>query len=143
MGLMYQVVQRRDMRKGALEGDTLYYGMTKTRSIISFDKIAEAIARMSTASSGDTRLVLKSLCTVMQDELDRGNTVELGDFGRFRMTAGSTGVATEEEFNTGLFKKGHVVFTPGKPLKEVCAGVSFEKVKKTDTEADTAADAEA
>jgi len=131
MGLMYQVVQRRDMRKGALEGDTLYYGMTKTRSIISFDKITEAIARMSTASSGDTRLVLKSLCTVMQDELDRGNTVELGDFGRFRMTAGSTGAASEEDFHSGLFKKGHVIFTPGKPLKEVCAGISFEKVKKT------------
>ena len=73
-------------------------------------------------------LVIDGLLYVMRQHLENGEVVQVGDFGNFRMLAGSKGTAVADDFTTSLFKKGRIVFTPGPMLKEVTAKPKFEKI---------------
>ena len=128
MALKYSLVLRRDMRKDAQEGSMLYYGQVRCSDRVSFEELCEAISSYSTASSGDVKLVLDGLLFVMKQNLHKGNIVEMGEFGRFRMTAGSSGSPLAEDFDTRQFKKARIVFTPGKLLRNDCNAPKFEKL---------------
>ena len=125
MSLSYHIVQRPDKHKDAEEGATLYYGQVRVRQTVSFDRLCETIADRSTASKGDVQLVIDGLLHVLSQNLAEGNVVQVGDFGNFRMNAGSSGAATAEEFTTSLFKNGKIIFTPGRKLTEE---LKFEKI---------------
>lgn len=62
----------------------------------------------------------------MNESLADGESVHLGDFGSFRMVAGSKGATTEEEFKTSLFNRAHIVFYPGTMLMNLVRDASFE-----------------
>lgn len=137
MSLKYHLVQRPDKRKGATEGSKLYYGQVRAQGTIDFNRLCETIAAYSTASKGDVMLVIDGLLFVLKQSLADGNIVQMGEFGNFRMSAGSSGVETEKEFSTSLFKKGRIIFTPGSMLKEITTKNKFEKldvITKTETE---------
>ncbi|MCD8192990.1 MAG: HU family DNA-binding protein [Tannerellaceae bacterium] len=134
MALKYHLVLRRDMRDGAPEGSKLYYGQVRKQGNVSFDKICEAITAYSTASKGDIMLVINGLLFVMKQYLEQGDVVEMGEFGNFRMSAGSSGVENQEDFHTSLFRNGRIVFTPGKMLKESTRNVRFEKLNVVERE---------
>lgn len=128
MALKYHLVQRLDKSKDAAAGSKLYYGQIRAQQKLEFNKLCEIIASYSTASRGDVMLVIDGLLYVMRQHLENGEVVQVGDFGNFRMLAGSKGTAVADDFTTSLFKKGRIVFTPGPMLKEVTAKPKFEKI---------------
>lgn len=128
MALMYHLVQRPDKSKGAAADAKLYYGQIRAQQTLTFGKLCESIAASSTASQGDVMLVIDGLLAVMKQHLDNGEVVEMGDFGKFRMLAGSKGTIKAEDFSTALFKKGRIIFTPGAKLKNLTAKPRFEKI---------------
>ena len=129
MSLTYHLVQRPDKSEGALEGSKLYYGQIKIRQQVDFDTLCERIADRSTASKGDVMVVIDGLIQVLTTELQAGNSVQMGEFGNFRLSVGSSGVATPEEFNTSVFKKGKIIFTPGSRLRTMSASPKFERIE--------------
>ncbi|MCC8132598.1 MAG: hypothetical protein LIP04_02650 [Tannerellaceae bacterium] len=128
MALKYHLVRRPDLRKTASEGDTLLFPQVRTSDRISFRDLCENLSHLSSASPPDVSCVLRGLLYIMRRELRKGNVVELGDVGNFRMTAGSKGVEDPEEFHTSMFKRPRVVYSPGVLVKEVAPKVSFKKV---------------
>lgn len=128
MSLKYHLVLRPDKSKDAAEGSKLYYGQVRSQQTTDFNRLCETIAAHSTASKGDVMLVLDGLLFALTQQLADGNIVKVGEFGNFRMTAGSKGSATQEEFNTSLFKKGRIIFTPGTMLKHITTQPKFEKL---------------
>ena len=50
----------------------------------------------------------------MNEALSDGESVHLGEFGSFRMVAGSKGSATVDGFTTALFNRAHIVFYPAR-----------------------------
>ena len=94
---------------------------------MNLNRICARISKYSTASRGDILLVLDGLITVMNESLADGESVHLGDFGSFRMVAGSKGATTEKEFNTSLFNRAHIVFYSGTMLMNIVRDASFEK----------------
>ncbi|MCD7975832.1 MAG: hypothetical protein LUG51_01260 [Tannerellaceae bacterium] len=135
MALRYHLVSRRDLRKNAPEGAKLYYGQTRSGDRIELPELSEAISALSTASEGDVTVVLEGLLMLMRQHLVKGNIVELGDLGNFRMVAGSPGVTDEEEFHTSLFKKGHIVYTPGIGLlRFMRENIHYEKLDVIEVE---------
>ena len=128
MPLKYHLVQRLDKSKEAVAGSKLYYGQVRAQQKLEFKKLCEIISSYSTASRGDVMLVIDGLLYVMRQHLENGEVVQMGDFGNFRMVAGSKGTVNSEDFTTSLFKKGRIVFTPGPMLKEVAAKPKFEKL---------------
>ncbi len=128
MSLTYHLVQRLDKSTGAAPGSKLYYGQVRVRQTVDFNSLCESIADRSTASKGDVMLVIDGLLNVLARNLADGNVVQMGDFGNFRMSAGSKGSATEADFNTSLFKKVRIIFTPGAMLRSIAANPKFEKL---------------
>lgn len=128
MALMYHLVQRPDKTKGAAADAKLYYGQIRAQQTFSFSKLCDAISACSTASRGDVMLVIDGLLIVLLQHLENGEVVEIGDFGKFRMLAGSKGSPKAEDFSTALFKKGRIIFTPGSRLKNLTAKPRFEKI---------------
>ena len=128
MALKYSLVLRRDMSKAAQSGDKLYYGQVRSTDRVSMKELCDLIASRSTASSGDIKLVIDGLINVLKDNLAKGCIVEMGEFGNFRMNAGSTGSFDEKSFDTRQFKKAKIIFSPGAELRKICAAPSFEKL---------------
>ena len=129
MALKYHLVLRADKSKNAAPAAQLYYGQIRSERTVEFPHLCDLISDNSTASSGDVKVVIDGLVRVMQRSMGFGDVIQLGELGNFRMVAGSKGVATQEEFATSLFKKGHVVFSPGSALRKLSADVKFEKGK--------------
>lgn len=115
------------MSKDAAEGAELYYAQTSITKRVDLNRICNRISKYSTASRGDILLVLDGLLSVMNESLGDGESVHLGDFGSFRMVAGSKGAQTEKEFNTSLFNRAHIVFYPGTMLTDTIRNASFER----------------
>jgi len=127
MAIQYHLVRRADKSKNAAEGAKLYYGQVRSMRTIEFPLLCDLISDNSTASSGDVKVVIDGLIRVMQRNMGFGDVMQLGDLGNFRMVAGSKGTVTQEEFTSSLFKKGHIVFSPGTTLRKLASDVKFEK----------------
>ena len=62
MATTYKLVQRRDMHKGATEGDKLYYAQAKSTGTSDMERLCSMIGERSCVSSADVKAVLDSLC---------------------------------------------------------------------------------
>ena len=76
--------------------------------------------------TGDVKLVIDGILSVMEERLEEGDVIQLGRLGNFRMVAGSKGVENEADFNTSFFNKARIVFSPGTMLTQVKKNVTFE-----------------
>ena len=145
MPLIYTLVKRKDMSKDAASGATLYHAQTSITKKLTLNKICTRIENICTASRGEIILVLDGLIKVMNEALSDGESVHLGEFGSFRMVAGSKGSATVDGFTTALFNRAHIVFYPGTMLINLAMlinlvnNVSFERyVPKKDASSESA-----
>jgi predicted histone-like DNA-binding protein len=125
MSLKYRIILRKNMTKGAAEGSKLYYGQVRSLDKTPFKKLCSMVSDYCTAKKGEVELVVDGLINVMKNLLDGGNVIQMGDFGNFRMIAGSKGTAVKKDFDVMLFKKGRIVFTPGKILKDITEKPTF------------------
>ena len=128
MSLKYRIVLKRDMSKGAAKDDRLFYGQIRSIDKISYKKLCELVAGYGSAKKGEVSLVIDGLLFVLKEQLESGNVVQMGDFGNFRMVAGSKGSQTLKGFDASLFKKGRIVFTPGALLRQFADKPSFDRL---------------
>lgn len=89
--------------------------------------LADQIADISTVSSLDTLAVLEGLLKIIPREIAKGNIVELGDLGSFRVRIKSEGSDTAEEVNATNIVNILPHFVPGKLFKKTLRMADFEK----------------
>jgi predicted histone-like DNA-binding protein len=121
----YSLVQRRNPAKK--DAPKLYYASAQKSGDVTFKEIKESIAHSTTATAGDVSLVLESLLTVIKEYLKQGRSILLDQFGNFRLSFSSKGVATMKEFSTEMIKNIHILFRPCKELKAIKNELSFEQ----------------
>ena len=124
MATTYKLVLRRNMHKGAPAGSKLFYAQAKSMGTSGMERLCSMISERSTVSSADVKAVLDSLIYVMKLEL----SVQLGEFGNFRVTFGSAGTETEKDFTASKIRRPKYTFTPGKALRDQAKVLTFEKV---------------
>ncbi|MGL5619082.1 MAG: HU family DNA-binding protein [Tannerellaceae bacterium] len=129
MALKYKTVLRKNMHKDAPADSKLVYGATKSAGKYSLDQLSSDISEVSTASEGDIRLVICGMVQMVKKALLRGETVVIDGFGNFQLKAGSTGVATEEEFKVHLMKRPNLVFRPSQSMQVVRDQAKFELIE--------------
>ena len=86
---------------------------------VEFDDLCDEIAETCTLTSADIKAVLDRVIWAMVSHLKNSELVQFGDLGNFRISVGSTGSATPEEFSASMLRKPKVVFHPGKRLQEM------------------------
>ena len=94
MPLKYRFVLKKDMSKGAAQGAQLYYGQIRSMEKTSFKKLCKLVSGYCTAKAGEVELVIDGLIYVLCMLLESGNVIQMGEFGNFRMVAGSKGSKT-------------------------------------------------
>ena len=105
MSVKYKLVLKKDLTKGAATDAKRYYASANVTGMMDFDTICDVVADRSTASDGDVALVLLGLIRCMQEALLRGEVVQLGALGNFRLSLGSSGVVNADDFHASLIRK--------------------------------------
>ena len=142
MSVKYKLIQRKDMSTDAGPGSKLYYAQAVSAGEMTLDELCEDIAESSTVTSADVKAVLDRLGWILSKNLKAGRIVQVGELGNFRMTLGSSGVSTIEEFNSSLIRKPKVAFYPGKRLQETRSVATFERIGGEDSTSPTSPDSE-
>ena len=128
MSVKYKLVLKKDLTKGAATDAKRYYASANVTGMMDFDTICDVVADRSTASDGDVALVLLGLIRCMQEALLRGEVVQLGALGNFRLSLGSSGVVNADDFHASLIRKPRIIYSPGVKLREMIAKVSIERI---------------
>ena len=61
-----------------------FVAQTKVLGLVKFDKLCEEVQKVSMAPRGVVKMVIDGLIDTLNMDLDKGYSVQLGDFGCFR-----------------------------------------------------------
>ena len=110
MSVKYKLVLKKDLTKGAAIDAKRYYASANVTGMMDFDTICDVVIRC------------------MQEALLRGEVVQLGALGNFRLSLGSSGVVNADDFHASLIRKPRIIYSPGVKLREMIAKVSIERI---------------
>lgn len=118
MAINYSLVKLAS-KFGDKAGVPKFYARAQMNESISLKKFAKLIAMQTTVSYADVTAVLISLQENMVIELQRGNQIDFGELGKFRLQLTSEGAATAAEFKSDINIKGvNIQFIPGSDLSK-------------------------
>lgn len=123
--MKYKLIQKG--KPGDTDSPKKWYASPVKTGVVTQKNLAAQIASRSSLTAGDVANVLQNLVELLPQELIKGNSVQLGDFGTFRVSFSSEGVNTEKEFNTEKIKGIKVLFTPSPDFKKTILDMKFEK----------------
>ncbi|RLC78446.1 MAG: hypothetical protein DRJ03_25220 [Chloroflexi bacterium] len=106
-----------------------YYLQIQNAGKITIRDMARDAAKISTLSSIDIAAAVEAFLEIIPEKLADGKTVQLGDFGTFRLRVRTEGSDTEEEVTSRNITKTTMAFRPGKHPQKFLDGVEYEKVK--------------
>ena len=128
MAINYSLVKLAS-KFGDKAGVPLFYARAQMKDSISLKKFAKLISMQTTVSYADVTAVLVSMQENMVIELQRGNQIDFGELGKFRLQLTSEGAATAAEFKSDINIKGvNIQFIPGSDLANIFVGMEFEQV---------------
>jgi predicted histone-like DNA-binding protein len=90
---------------------------------------SKEIAGRSSLTRGDIENVLNNFLDELPTFLKLGLSIQLGEFGTFRLTLASEGATEEAGFTAANIKGVKVVFTPSVALKNELKTATFEEQK--------------
>lgn len=127
MGQKYRIVKRRNLGKDAEDISHKFYAQPISNGTVAFDELCSDINEYCTMTSADVKAVLDRLNFVLDKHLKAGRIIQMGEVGNFRLSFGSSGSETEEEFHTSQIRKPKVTFTPGKLLQQTRTQISYQR----------------
>ncbi len=95
-----------------------WYASLRTVSQISEKEVAKLISDETTMNRKEAEMALDQFQKILLRLLLDGHSVQLGDWGSFRLTCNSEGSNTQSEVTASNIKNLNIRFTPGKDLKE-------------------------
>ena len=128
MAINYSLVKL-SSKFGDKAGVPLFYARAQMKDSISLKQFAKLISMQTTVSYADVTAVLVSMQENMVIELQRGNQIDFGELGKFRLQLTCEGAATAAEFKSDINIKGvNIQFIPGSDLANIFTGMEFEQV---------------
>jgi len=115
-------------RPGCTLEEKKYYGSVKSKGNVNLRDVSKRIVEATALTRAEVIGVIETLLEVIPDELSRGNTVRLGEFGNFRVSIKTEGKETLDTLSTNDIINRKVIFSPGKEFKEKINAFIFEKI---------------
>lgn len=129
MAVKYKVISKG--QPGVKGGGTQqFYAVIVNQNVRDIDKITEAVSSISTVSGADIRAVIYAVVEVVNNFLEDGDIVRIGDLGSLRLSLSSIGKPTEDEVDASTIKATRTIFTAGKMFKNKIKTLQFEKDKQ-------------
>ncbi len=118
------------------------YAHAQAKDVLDINKFAEHIVSHGCVySKGDIVGILTIAVACIKENLLAGNSIELGELGKFYISLGSQGARTFDEFTAQNIKKVSAKWTPSKELKNLRNKAEFERVLTKKDEAEAKKDA--
>ena len=102
MSALFNVVPRKN--PGDPTAAAKFYISLIRKRRVDLEEIIDRISQNSTLSRGEIKNVIESLEEELVIQLLKGNSVDLGKLGNYRLTVSSDGVDSEEEASITLVK---------------------------------------
>ncbi len=125
MALLFNATFRRNLN-GQEENEGKWYATLRRISFLKEKDVAKRMAEETTLNPKECEFAIAQLLKVLKTELLNGNSVQLGDWGSFYLTASSDGVENKADVSAGLIKKLNVRFRPGTELKDTLKNATFK-----------------
>lgn len=105
-----------------------YVAQAKVLGMVKFDKLCEEVQKVSMVPRGVVKMVIDGLIDTLNMDLDKGYSVQLGDFGCFRpgLNAKSQSGANDVDANTVYRRK--IIFTSGSYFKDMLSKATVERL---------------
>jgi len=114
------------------------YANAQAKQVLDINDFADhIISHGSVYSKGDLVGILTMAVSCIKEQLLSGNSVQLGELGKFYISLSSQGARTFDEFTAQNIKKVSAKWTPSQELKDLRSKAEFERVltKKDEAEA--------
>ena len=126
MSVLYNIIQRGE--PGIEGGGTKkFYASAVINETIGIEDLTYEIEKLSTVNGADVRAVLYGIVQVVPELLAKGNSIQLGDLGFFRVGISSEGADSSEEIGPSKIRKSRVLFRTGRKLYKMLNNLTFKK----------------
>ena len=126
MSLIYKVVAKGDPRDKNLPKK--FYARLKSIGQKQEKEVAKLLSDETTLNPKEAEMALSQFQKILLRLLLDGHSVQLGDWGSFRLTCNSEGNEEAEKVTANSIKNLNIRFQPGKDLKEQIAKATFVSV---------------
>ncbi len=126
MSLKYSITEMKNMLNP--EEPALFYARSQVREEIDIYQLAREMSYSTTLTDGDILNVVFALIHKTNEHLAQGDSVSLGEFGKFQMQVSSRGAQTKDDFTHANIKKVKVQFRPGRMIRTAVSDYKYERV---------------
>ena len=128
MAVKYSLAKKAS-KFGAKNADGKYYACAQINEKTSLKQFSKLIAMQTTVSRADVTAVLVSAVENLVMELQRGNQVEFGELGKFRLQLSSVGTEKAADFKSDInITDVNIQFVPGDDLAQLFENLEFTQV---------------
>jgi len=128
MAVKYSLAKKAS-KFGAKNTDGKYYACSQINEKTSLKQFSKLIAMQTTVSRADVTAVLVSAVENLVMELERGNQVEFGELGKFRLQLSSIGTENAADFKSDInITDVNIQFVPGDELAKIFENLEFTQV---------------
>lgn len=124
MAINYQLRKQKTNLQGKKKD--LIVASTIHNGVATLEEIETMVAKISSASEGDVRSVIRTLSELISHNLQQGRIVDLGDLGRLRVNVRCKGADGVENFKSDNIKGAKVIFYPGRLIRNAMRTASIE-----------------
>ncbi len=110
------------------KSDGKFYARAQVNSTTNLKEFSQLIASQTTVSRADVSAVLISSVENLIMELKRGNQVEFGELGKFRVQLMSEGTEKASDFTANKITGIRIQFVPGEDLDDLFSKLEFTPV---------------
>lgn len=110
-----------------------YVAQMKTLGVIGFKDLCDEVTKVGMAPRGVVKLVLDGLIDALNMNLNKGFSVQLGEFGCFRPGINAKSQDTAELVTADTIQRRKIIFTPGVYFREMLTRVAVTRVGQTGT----------
>lgn len=106
-----------------------YVAQTFTSGKVDFKDLCNEVTKVGMVPSGVVKFVIDALIDTLSLNLNKGITVQLGDFGCFRPALNSKSQTKADDVDASTVRRKKIIFTPGYKFRDMLHSASIEKLK--------------
>ena len=104
-----------------------YVAQLKTLGMVEFGDLCDEVTKVGMAPRGVVKMVLDGLIDTLNMNINKGFSVQLGDFGCFRPGLNAKSQDKEEDVKSDTVYRRKIIFAPGQQFKEMLTRASVTR----------------
>ena len=105
-----------------------YVAQMKTLGVVGFKDLCDEVSKIGMAPRGVVKLVLDGLIDTLNMDINKGFSVQLGEFGCFRPGINAKSQDKLEDVTASTIYRRKIIFTPGFYFRDMLTRASVEKM---------------